>query len=295
MRVSDQQITNLERYDINAAYDRLAQAQTTLSTGKAINTPADNPSGAAAAVELQGNVAQNTAFSATASDTLNWLQATDASLGGVNDVLVQARTLAVQGANGTLTSDQRAAIANSVQQLLGQAVQSANGTYGNRYVLGGYQTNTPPFTVNTSGPTGVTYQGDNNAIQREVAPGQTMQINTTGSTALPAVFAALSKLHDDLQSNNTAALGGADLQSIDDAHTGLLTTQATVGARVNQVQAVQGQLETSGLNLSGQLSNLVDADYAQAAIDFSSRQATYQAALTAAAKAVQPSLLEFLK
>jgi len=57
MRVSDQQITNLERYDINAAYDRLAQAQTTLSTGKAINTPADNPSGAAAAVELQGNVA----------------------------------------------------------------------------------------------------------------------------------------------------------------------------------------------------------------------------------------------
>jgi flagellar hook-associated protein 3 FlgL len=296
MRISDQQILALAQYQMNADYDQLAQAQLVLSTGRQINTPADNPVGAAAALELQDHQAQTNSFSTTASDTLSWLQTTDTSLSSVNDALIQARTLAVQGGDTTLTQDQRQAIAANVAQLLQTAVQAANATYDGRYVLSGYKTGTIPFTITTNGGvTAVTYQGDGNAIQREISPGQMMQINTPGSTALPQVFAAIAQLQGDLQSGNTAAISGTDLQALDDAHDGLLVAQAGVGANINRIQSVQSTIETTQLNLSNQYSQLVDANMAEAATNFSERQATYQAALSAAAKVIQPTLLDFLK
>ncbi len=75
----------------------------------------------------------------------------------------------------------------------------------------------------------------------------------------------------------------------------MLLAQAGVGAGINRIQQVQTAIQAAQTNLTGQISNLVDANVAQASIDFSTRQATYQASLSAAAKVVQPSLLEFLK
>lgn len=292
MRISDQQIISLTQFQINADYEQLQQAQTELATGRQINSPSDNPIGAAAALELQGNLAQTNQFAATANDTLSWLQTTDTSLSGINDALTQVRALAVQGSNGTLTLDQQQAIAGNVSQLLQQAVQEANATYGGRYVLAGYQTGTQPFTLNS---TGVQYNGDGGNMTREIAVGQTMQVNTPGNTpALSAVFSALFQVQQDLQNGNTSAVSN-DIGSIDQAQDQLLVTQTTVGAKINRIQAEQTSIQTTQTNLQTQLSNLVDADMAQAAVDFSTRQATYQAALNAAAKVIQPSLLEFLK
>lgn len=296
MRISDQQMLAQSQYQMNADYDQLAQAQLVLSTGRQINTPADNPVGAAAALELQDHQAQTDSFNTTATDTLGWLQTTDTGLSTINDTLIQVRSLAVQGGDAALTQDQRQAMAANVSQLLQTAVQAANATYDGRYVLSGYKTSTAPFAITTTGGiTSVTYQGDGNAIQREVGPGQMMQINTPGSTALPQVFAAIAQLQNDLQSGNTAAISGADLQALDDAHDGLLVAQAGVGANINHIQSVQNTIQTTQLNLSNQYSQLVDANMATAATNFSERQATYQAALNAAAKVIQPTLLDFLK
>ncbi len=291
MRIGNQQIVDLTQYQINQAYESMAQAQTVLSTGKRINSPSDDPVGSAQAIELQGQLAESNQFSSTATDTLSWLQTTDTALTSISTALTQARSIAVQGANGTLTPDEQQALAANVTQLLQQAVQSANSTYNGRYVLSGYRTNTQPFVQ--SGNT-VTYQGDNGVIQREISPGQYMQINTPGSQALPAVFSSLTQLVTDLNAGNTSAVS-ADIGTIDSAQNGLLLAQATVGAGVNRITAEQSTLQSTQTTLTGQISNLVNADMAQAAIDFSTRQATYQAALNAAAKVIQPSLLDFLK
>src|SRR5579885_988759 len=137
MRISDQQVLDLTQYQMNSAYDQMARAQTVLASGKRINSPADDPIGATTALELQGNLAELNQFSSTASDALNWMQTTDSAYNDVGDVLQQVRTLAVQAANGTLSQDERQAMAASVGQLLQQAVQSANATYDGRYVLAG--------------------------------------------------------------------------------------------------------------------------------------------------------------
>src|SRR5690348_9190347 len=141
MRISDQQMLAQSQYQMNADYEQLAQAQLVLSTQRQINTPADNPVGAAAALELQDHQAQTDSFNTTATDTLGWLQTTDTGLSTINDTLIQVRSLAVQGGDAALTQDQRQAMAANVAQLLQTAVQAANATYDGRYVLSGYKTN----------------------------------------------------------------------------------------------------------------------------------------------------------
>jgi flagellar hook-associated protein 3 FlgL len=307
MRIADSQVAALREYQINAAYEQLVQAQTVISTGRQINAPSDNPYGTSVALELQAEEAQNTGFSNTATDTLSWMQATDTALSGVGNVLTQARTLAVQASNGTLTSDNLQSIASQLSQLIQQAIQSANSTYGGRYVLGGYQDHTAPFALSADGSQ-VVYSGDTGAIDREISPGQTMQININGSGsaaspgtlpttngALPTAFAALLQLQSDLQSGNQTAIGTTDLTAIDQASDGILLAQGTNGASISRIQALQTTLSTTQTNLQAQYSTIVDADVAQASINYNSCQVTYQAALTIAGKSVEPSLLSFLQ
>lgn len=295
MRISDQQIASMREYQVNAAYEQLAQAETVVSTDRNINAPSDDPYGTAVALRLQGSLDQNTVFTSAASDTLTWLQTTTSALQGVSTALTQARTLAVQGANDTLTSDQRQDLAAQVGQLVQQGLQSANMDYAGRYVLAGYQTGTVPFTLG-SGAAAVTYNGDAGAMTREVSPGVTMQMNTPGSTAgVPAAFTAMLQLQSDLENGNVSNIGGADITAIDQANNGLLVSQATVGASATRVTALQNTLSTQQNSLKAQYSNIVDADIAQASITYSTDQATYQAAITVAGKAVEPSLLSFLQ
>jgi flagellar hook-associated protein 3 FlgL len=300
VRISDQQITAAREYQVNAAYERLSAAQTVVSTDRRINAPADDPNGTAVALELQGRMAQTTQFSSTADATLSWLQSTDSALNGVNSVVSKARTLAVQGANDTLTASERQALAAQVGQLIQEGIQSANTDYAGQYVLAGYQTGTVPFVLN--GSTGnVDYNGDGGNMIREVNQGVTMQINMPGANGkngtgpVPTAFVALLKLQSDLQSGNVAGIGGADLAALDQASSGVLLAQATNGAAIGRVTVLQTTLQTQQTTYKAQYSGIVDADFAQATIDYNTQQATYEAALTVAGKSVEPSLLAFLK
>jgi flagellar hook-associated protein 3 FlgL len=296
VRISDQQVTDLRVYEVNSAYESLTQAQTVLSTGRQINTPSDNPVGTGTALGLQARLSQNAAFLTTANDAESWMQTTSNALNGVNSALLQVRTLAVQGANDTLTPDERTALAAQVGQLIRQGVEAANATYNGQYVLSGRQTLTIPFTAATAttGAVTVTYQGDSGTLNRELSTGVTSQINVAGSTALPAVFSAMSQLQSDLLSGNASTISG-DLSTIDQAQSGLLLAQTTAGAITNRITAVQGSLQIAVTNLTNQYSGIVNADFAKATVDFNARNTTYQAALTTAAKVVQSSLMDFLK
>jgi len=72
----------------------------------------------------------------------------------------------------------------------------------------------------------------------------------------------------------------------------LKTFNPTTPSRRQPRGASPDSLQT---DLKTRISGLVDADLAQASVEFSTRQAAYQAALAAAAKVVMPSLLDYLK
>ncbi len=219
---------------------------------------------------------------------------TDSTLSSATSLLQRARELAVQGANDTLATSDQADMASEVDQLLQQMVQLGNSGLQGQRLFAGLKTDADPFTLNAGPPTTVVYSGDNGQMQREIDTGATMTINTPGSAVFGPAFTALINLRDHLQAGDSAAVRTNDLSSLDAALNTMITARATTGAKLNRLQAAQTQLQQSQAQLAGMLATVQDTDYAAAISNFQQQSTVYQASLQAAAKMLQPSLLDYL-
>jgi flagellar hook-associated protein 3 FlgL len=157
MRISDRMLTDTVRTDLQNGVQNLSVLQHELATGKRINLPSDDPTGTAMAMRYSTELAANTEAQRVGTSAKGRLDAADASLNSLDNVLQRARELAVQAAGGTLSASDQASIASEVNQLANEAIQLGNTNYSGTYIFGGTLTTTPPFAA-TGGqtPTSVT-------------------------------------------------------------------------------------------------------------------------------------------
>jgi len=283
---------------------RLAKSQSRLASGRRIESPADDPAGHAAAVRLQARVTAVLEWQRQAEQARATLTANDALLERLHVVLGRAEELAVSGANGANDAAERAAMGVEVDGLLEETADIANTTNDGRYLLGGRETLTAPLTISRNAAGEVTSalwnpRGVDAAVELEIAEGVTIQTNVGGTsvlgadtdlTFLPSVLVAL---RDALAANDGDAVRSVmdDLKAAEDR---LATPIADTGVRLNQVDHTREDLDAQHLAARAALSAVLDADIARVATEFSQQELAYRASLHAAAKAIQPSLLEFL-
>jgi flagellin len=93
--------------NINA---KLAMHQTRLSTGKRINSAADDPAGLTIATKMMARSEGLKVALSNIGDASNMLSVAEAGLSKMNDILVQMRSKAEQAASDTLGTTERAAI-----------------------------------------------------------------------------------------------------------------------------------------------------------------------------------------
>ncbi len=108
------------------------------------------------------------------------------------------------------------------------------------------------------------------------------------------VFRTLQNLHKALMNNNTEGIE----QSIDDMDVDLevlLNDRTIVGARINRLDSTKARIEDGEVFLREQLSLIEDADFAELIADLTTQENTFQAALAASSRVLQPSLLDFLR
>jgi len=124
---------------------RLLISQERVATGRRINHPSDDPSGAYRVMGLKAVQARNDQYERNLSSVTSRLNVSENVLGQAQEVLYRSLELAIQSANGSLDSDQRQVIATEVTQQLDEVKRLANSELGGRYLFGGYQTDQPPF------------------------------------------------------------------------------------------------------------------------------------------------------
>src|SRR5690349_2641945 len=111
MRIDKHQASQLvQRFQASAGEQ--AKIQEKLATGKSINRASDDAAGLAVAVELEKQIRSYRNASENVSAGMSVLSIADGGASIINDMLQRQRELALQGANGTLNSDQRDAINN---------------------------------------------------------------------------------------------------------------------------------------------------------------------------------------
>jgi flagellar hook-associated protein 3 FlgL len=144
-----------------------AQEQTAiqqLATGKRVNMPSDDPAAAAADVQNQALQSQNDQYIQNTSNLDGSLQTADSALSSVVTALNQAISLGVQGANGGVSSADQQALALQVQSIQSQLVQLGNTSYQGSFLFGGTATQSAPFALDSTQPSGVLYSGNTTNI-----------------------------------------------------------------------------------------------------------------------------------
>lgn len=292
MRITNTMLQNTVVTNLNARLTKLEKLQEQLTTSKRLNHPSDDPADVGQALNLRSALAAIDQYMRNMDSANNWLNASEASLSATTELLQRARELAVQGANDSLDAQQRTSIATEVQQLLEQAVGQGNSTLAGKRLFAGFKIDANPFALAGSS---VTYSGDGGQMLREIDAGTTSQTNVAGPSTFNPVFNGLISLRDHLLSNDGASIGTTDLAAIDSAMSNLLNVRADVGARTNRLDSALTRQESLKARLTGLLSKTEDTDFAEAITDFTNQQNVYQAALAAGAKALQPSLLDYLR
>jgi flagellin len=123
-----------------------------LSSGKQINTAADNPAGFTISESIQGQISGLNQANVNVQDTNSMLQTAMAGMTQSQNIMETMRQLAVQAANGTNTSTDAAAIQAQINQFTSEVTQIAQTTQYNsmNLLMGGTPTGTTNGLVTTT-------------------------------------------------------------------------------------------------------------------------------------------------
>jgi flagellar hook-associated protein 3 FlgL len=290
-RVPNQLLVNNSLSALQLSFSKLTDLQDEASSLKRLRRPSDGPADVVSAMQLHAGIDRNDQYTRNLSDAQGWLGNADNALTTTVTQLQRVNDLVVQASNVSTDSSARQGIAAEIDSIRQTLIGVANTQYAGRPIFAG--TATGNVAYNASGQ----YVGVSSAVERNIAPGQRVQVNVNGDAVFgPAgndLFTTLSQISQAVQ-NDPSQLGALQ------ATIGTQTTQvqgqlAKVGSQFLRVQTMQSQNTSNGLTMKQNLSSIEDADVAQVMVQLQAQQVAYQAALSATARAIQPSLTDFLK
>jgi len=176
----------------------LSQAVERLSSGLRINGAKDDAAGQAIVNRMQSNLNADSVISRGMDDAISLAQTAESALGEIGDMLIRAKSLAVQAATGTLSESDRISINNEYQQILAGITQITEGTeiFG-QYPLATDNPVLPPQLLGDVGPLNTKFpiMGNTYSFTSGVVP---LAYIPAGSTNLTIRINSLG-LDDDLQ------------------------------------------------------------------------------------------------
>lgn len=254
--VSALRAQNASRMANNATSTAMAR----LSSGKRINSAKDDAAGLAVATRMEANVRGFSQAIRNANDGISLAQTAEGALSETSNILVRMRELAVQSANGTLTSSDRTALQSEVTQLTAQIGDIATRT-------------------NFNGTSLLNNASTSISIQTGVSSGQTVAISIGD---MQATALGVNALDLSTSSGASSALG-----TLDTAINTVAAQRATLGAVQNRLESTVNNLSSSVENLNASKSAIEDTDYSVETTKLASSQILQQASTAMLAQANQ--------
>ncbi|MGQ9744868.1 MAG: flagellar hook-associated protein FlgL [Dissulfurimicrobium sp.] len=299
MRITMNTIYNQINTDLARLTDRMAKTNRSISSGKIYSTLSDSPVALTEALGIRNAIVNTNQYKNNITYGQGWTTATDTAMSQIQNRLMRAKTLAIQGANDSQSADSRKAIAAEVKSIINEVVALGNTKMGDRYVFGGtkttgYAAGESPFVLQADGT--VKYNGNQQDIEIQVASGLKQKINLDGHTALieGGVFDSLNFLYNSLMSNNQSDINAA-ISSIDKASEYVSQQSSVIGSMSNALTSQASMADNLVLTDTDRLSSVEDTDIVRAITDLMTQQTSYQAALAAAARVISVSLADYLK
>ena len=270
-----------------------------MTTGRRVNQASDDPSAAALEVSIAYRMDSCDQYLRSISSVYSELQTADSSLNSVVSSLQRAVTLGVEGANGTMSDDNRATVAQEISGISQQVLSIANLTFNGHYVFGGTANSQPPYVLDPASPAGVTYQGNDNVNRVEIETGQSIAVNQPGSALFSAaganVFQALHDLANALEdpTSTTDDIGAATTE-VRNAYNQLTSSRAFYGSTIDQLVGAEDFLNSEKVALSQQQNSTIGVDMNVAATNLTNAEQARNATVQAASTLSSLSLMDYI-
>lgn len=176
-RISSNMVYDQSVFLMLSKQRKLAHLEQQLATGKKIITAKDDPVASGTAVGLDRSLAALEQMKLNGSTVQNRLGLQENTLAQVNDMMGRVTELTIYANNPGLAAADKKTLVAEISSIRDGLLALANATDGTgRYVFGGTQDGSPPFSMVNGN---VVYSGDQTQRQVEVAP------DTYAKDALP--------------------------------------------------------------------------------------------------------------
>ena len=238
---------------LNATSDKIAKSMERLSSGYRINRAADDAAGLSISERMRSQINGLAQANRNIQDGVSMVQTAEGNLDEVHSMLQRVRELAVQYKNGTLSSDDQAAIQTEVNQLASEIERIGGSAKFNGISL-------------LSGAGTVTFQVG-------VNDGDSITVSTISLGSTVGSFTDLSD--------------AAALSAIDTAISSVSSARATFGAVQNRLDHAMASTQVYAENLTAAESRVRDVDMAAEMVTLTKNQILQQAGTSMLAQANQ--------
>ena len=250
---------------LGASQEAYAKQANRLSTGLRINSASDDAAGMAVSEKLKNQVRGLNQAQRNAQDGISLIQTAEGGMGEIHSLLARMRELAVQAANDTLTTSDRANLNAEFTQLMTEITRVSNAvTFNGTYLLNNASTN-------------VTLQLGANST----ASTNQLSFALTNNTAAGTGIALTS---NDVTSAANATLA---ITQLDTAIGTVSTNRANFGALQSRLESASRSLAVAAENTAAANSRVADADIASSMSELVRAQILQQAGISVLAQANQ--------
>ena len=256
----------------------LNTAMEQLSTGRKINSAADNASGLAISTRMTAQIRGLDQAVRNANDAISMISTAEGALDEITSMLQRMRELAVQAGTGTTSTEDRDYLNDEYTHLLAEIERvSANTQWNGRDILDG----------NAAG----SGQGTSVAFQVGMNPSQTISVGfgdftSAGNGVMTSLNGfTLNSGSSSIASSITAASNV--ITAADVALEAVSTQRATFGAVSNRLTYAIDNLTNVKTEAEAARSRILDTDYAQSTSELARTQIIQQAGTAMLAQANQ--------
>ena len=296
---------------LNQLNERQALYQKQAVSGQRVQWADDDPVAMRQALDLRAQTQQEKQYAANITSLQQRATISFDTIRAVQKLGDKASELAISS-DGSASPTTLKDNASQINGLIEDAVRALNTKDRDDYVFGGTQSGQPPFVMTKDANglvTGVTYQGNADLSETQIADGTTVSAqppgaNTTGSGAQGLVtdsrngadfFNHLIVLRDHLLAGDTAAIAATDVPALKKDEDNMVSLMASSSAMQGRLETAASSSTARVSNLKKQISTRTDADLAETLVKLTQTQNAYQAALQSGASLMQKSLMDYLR
>nr|ABV23554.1 flagellin B [Bacillus thuringiensis serovar kurstaki] len=226
--------------------DKMNTSMNRLSSGKSINSAADDAAGLAIATRMRAKEGGLNVGARNTQDAMSALRTGDAALGSVSNILLRMRDLATQASSGTNNDKDIASMDKEYQALAQEINHIADKTNfnGNAFLNKG----TNPD------------EGKDITIQLSDASSDTMIIAAIETKKLTTANLAVST---DGTKKLDATTAATEITALDTAIQNIADARATFGSQLNRLDHNLNNVTSQATNMAASASQIEDADMAK--------------------------------